>query len=152
MSTTESEVRALVEDWSASVGRRDIERTVSLFSPDNIFYDIVPPLQTRGCEAVREDNEHWFAIWQSDFETEIRDLRILADGDLAIAHFLHRASGPLKAGGEWSYWVRITFGCKRSGGRWRIVHDHVSVPINPKTRAGMMDLVPEETEAAVEPV
>ena len=39
-------------------------------------------------------------------------------------------------------WARATLGLRRIGGEWRIVHDHESVPWDPQTRLGVIDLPP----------
>lgn len=42
-----------------------------------------------------------------------------------------------------SMWVRATLGLRRSDGEWRIAHDHESVPWDPETGQGRVDLRPE---------
>ena len=56
--------------------------------------------------------------WKSSIGVEIRDLHILASGEIAVAHMLHRTSGTLKNGREVGYWVRATVCCQRSDHRW----------------------------------
>jgi ketosteroid isomerase-like protein len=66
----------------------------------------------------------------------------MANGDLAAAHMLIRASGTLKSGQEVDYWVRTTNCCQRSSQTWLITHEHVSLPVDMKSRSAVMDLVP----------
>jgi ketosteroid isomerase-like protein len=73
---------------------------------------------------------------------EIRDLTILASGDVAAAHMLIRTSGTLKNGHEVGYWVRATICCQRSHNRWLITHEHISLPVHPGSWRAAMDLVP----------
>ena len=39
-------------------------------------------------------------------------------------------------------WVRATLGCRRLDGRWLVVHDHESVPVDPGTGAALLGLAP----------
>ena len=52
---------------------------------------------------------------------------------LAFAHMLHLDTGTLKNGTDRVMWVRSTVCCRRSGGRWLITHEHISMPFDPET-------------------
>jgi ketosteroid isomerase-like protein len=84
----------------------------------------------------------WFDGWKSSIGVELRDLNILASGDIAAAYMLHRTSVTLKDGREVGYWVRATVCCQRSDHRWLITHEHVSLPVDFKSGRAGMDLVP----------
>jgi len=53
MASTPSAVRALLDDWSEAIRRMDIDRLMSLYAPDAVYFDLVPPLQIIGSVAVR---------------------------------------------------------------------------------------------------
>jgi uncharacterized protein (TIGR02246 family) len=141
-ASAQSEVRALLESWSEACRIKDIDRLMSLYAPDITYFDVVPPLQYTGADAVRRNFLRWFDSWESEIGVEIRELNILVSGDVAAAHLLHRTSGVLKNGQEVSYWVRATVCCQRSEQRWLITHEHISVPVNPGSWSAAMDLVP----------
>jgi ketosteroid isomerase-like protein len=84
----------------------------------------------------------WFDSFQGAIGQEIRDLTIVASGDVAVAHMLIRASGTLKNGQEVAFWVRASDCCQRSNQRWLITHEHISLPVDLKSRGAAMDLVP----------
>jgi ketosteroid isomerase-like protein len=142
MASTHAEVSALLESWSAAIRIKDIDRLMSLYSPDTVYFDVVPPLQYTGADAVRRNFLRWFDTWKSSIGVEIRDLGIVASGDVAAAHMIHRTSGALKDGKEVGYWVRATVCCQRSGGRWFLTHEHVSLPVDFKSGSAAMGLVP----------
>jgi SnoaL-like domain len=85
---------------------RWLARLMSLYSPDIMYFDVVPPLQFTGSAAVRDN----FLRWSDGYKiaVDIRGLSILASRDIAVAHMLIRASGTLKDGREVGYWVRAT--------------------------------------------
>jgi ketosteroid isomerase-like protein len=142
MASTPSEVRALLESWSEAIRTKDIDRLMSLYSPDIVYFDVVPPLQYTGSAAVRGNFLRWFDGFKSSIGQEIRDLNISVSGDIAVANMLHRTSGTLKDGREVGYWVRATVCCQRSDHRWLITHEHVSLPVDFKSGRVAMDLVP----------
>ena len=142
MASTKSEVRTLLENWSEAARTKDIDRLTSLYSPDIVYFDVVPPLQFTGSTAVRGNLLRWFDGFQSSIGQEIRDSHILASGDLATAYMLIRASGTLKDGREVGYWVRATICCERSNNTWLITHEHVSLPFDFESGTAAMDLVP----------
>jgi uncharacterized protein (TIGR02246 family) len=126
----QSEVRALLESWSGAARTKDIDGLMSLYAPDIVYFDAVPPLQFTGTTEIRRNFLRWFDGWQSSIGLEIGDVNILVSGNIAIAYTLVRASGTLKDGSDVDYWVRATVCCRRSNDHWLIAHEHISVPID----------------------
>jgi ketosteroid isomerase-like protein len=110
--------------------------------PDITYFDVVPPLQYSGYDAVRRNFLRWFDGWERAIGVEIRDLNIVASGDVADVYMLHRTSGTLKNGHKVGYWVRATVCCQQSNLRWLITHEPISLPVDPGSRSAAMDLVP----------
>ena len=142
MAASESDIKALFDSRSEAIGTKDIDRLMALYSPDIVYFDVVPPLEYVGAAALRGRYLEWFAGWKSAIGQDLRDLKIVAGGDVAAAHMLVRASGTRANGQEVGYWVRVSNSCRRSGHRWLITHEHVSLPVDMKSRSVVMDLVP----------
>jgi ketosteroid isomerase-like protein len=142
MDSTRSEVSALLDRWSEAIRAKDIDRLMALYAPSIIYFDLVPGLQYSGSAAVRGNFLRWFDGWESAIGQDIRDVHILASGDIAVASMLIRASGTLRDGREVGYWVRATVGCQQSHHRWVIAHEHVSLPVDFASGRAAMDLVP----------
>jgi uncharacterized protein (TIGR02246 family) len=142
MTPTETEIKSLLDTWSAAVAAKDADGLMSLYAPDIVYFDVVPPLQFAGTEAVRKNFQRWFDIWASGIKSESRDLRIVAGGNAAIAFKLHRASGTRKDGRDVGMWVRVTVCCRRVHDRWLITHEHVSLPVEMPAGRALMDLTP----------
>jgi uncharacterized protein (TIGR02246 family) len=142
MASPQSEVRALLDGWSEAARTKDIDRLMALYAPDILYFDVVPPLQFTGSAAVRANFLRFFDAYESAIGQEIRDLRISASGDIAVASMLIRASGTLKNGREVGYWVRATVGCQRSDHGWLIAHEHVSLPVDFASGRAALDLAP----------
>ncbi|GAA3467644.1 YybH family protein [Nonomuraea roseola] len=132
MTSNDSEVRALLESRVDVSQRKDIDRLMSHYSSDIVYYDAVAPLQFVGAEAVRRNFVRWFDGYDGPISLETRDLTIATSGDVAFAHMLHLDSGTRTNGLQSAIWVRSTVCCQRSGGKWLITHEHISLPIDPE--------------------
>jgi ketosteroid isomerase-like protein len=142
MASTESDVRALFDRRSDAAQARDIDRLMSVYSPDIVYFDVVPPLRYVGTAALRSRFLDWFDRWESAISQEMGDLHISVSGDVAAAHMLIKASGTLIDGREVGYWVRLSNVCRRSNDTWLITHEHVSLPVDMASGRAAMDLVP----------
>jgi ketosteroid isomerase-like protein len=142
MDAAESDVKALFDHRSEAMRQKDIDRLMPLYSPDVVYFDLVPPLRYAGAAALRARFLDWFGRWNSPISQDVADLNISASGDVAAAFMLIRASGTLKTGEEVGYWVRVSNCCRRSDRGWLITHEHVSLPVDMTSRGAVMDLVP----------
>jgi ketosteroid isomerase-like protein len=142
MVKTQSEVGMLFDNRSEAIWTKDIDRLMSLYAPEIVYFDLVPPLQYVGSAALRRRFLDWFDGFEGPIGQEISDLHIVENGDAAIAHMLIRAGGTLKNGQDVGFWVRATDGCRRSTDEWLITHEHISLPVDPMSRSAAMDLVP----------
>lgn len=142
MASAEPEIRARLERWSEAIRNKDIDRLMSFYAPEAVYFDVVPPLRLTGSEAVRRNFIRWFEGWSSPIGQEVRDLHVAASDDIASAFMLIRASGTLKSGRDVGYWVRATVSMRQSPQGWLIAHEHVSLPVDFATGKAAMDLMP----------
>ena len=142
MNSTQSELRALLDGRSEAVWTKDLDRLMSFYAADVVYFDLVPGLRYTGSPALRARFSDWFEAFEGPIGQEIRELTISASGELAVAHMLIRASGTVKSGREVGYWVRATSSFRRSSDGWAIAHEHVSLPVDFESRSAVMDLVP----------
>jgi ketosteroid isomerase-like protein len=130
---------------------KDIDRLMALYSPDVVYFDLVPPLQYTGSAALRRRFLDWFERWESSIGQDVGELNVSGSGDAAGAHMLIRTSGTLKNGQDVGYWVRVSNCCRQSNRAWLITHEHVSLPVDLKTGNAVMDLVPSSARPASAP-
>ena len=142
MGATDAEVRKLFDHRSEAFRAKDIEAVMSIYAPEIVYFDLVPPLRYVGSSALRARFSDWFGRWKSAIGQELRDVNVVASADVAAANMLIRTSGTLKDGRQVGYWVRTSNACQRVNQRWLIIHEHVSLPVDMKTGRGVMDLVP----------
>jgi ketosteroid isomerase-like protein len=142
MGSTESEIEALLDSRSEAIRIKDVDRLLSFYAPDVVYFDIPPPLQYVGSEALRGRFLHWFESYEGPIRQEIHDLTVLAGGDVAVTSMLIRSGGTLKNGQEVSLWVRATSSFHRSNDSWLITHEHVSLPVDLESGRAVMGLTP----------
>jgi uncharacterized protein (TIGR02246 family) len=140
----DAEIRALVDRWAKVFEAHDVEGIMSLYAPGDavMAYDVVPPLVYKGKDAYRKDYVEFLAQYDGPVHVEFRDMRVLSSGDVGFVHALERFTGKLKNGQQSDLWLRATSGVRKMNGKWLIVHDHVSVPIDFESGKAVLNLKP----------
>ncbi len=131
--TSEAQVRALLEQHTDAHARRDAAAILAVFAPGATRYDLAPPLQQGPGKMVGDLDgvSAWLATFDGPVVLEHHDLVVAVDGDVAFAHGLTRMSAtPVDEPEGFSFWLRSTYGLRRRGGEWAIVHEHQSVPFH----------------------
>ncbi len=141
-TTDEAAIRALVDGFVKAIRAKDLHGVMSAFAPEVISFDFGPPLQHGGGDEFMKRWRELFDSYRDAIDYEIRDLSIAADDDLAFSHSLNRISGTTKNGQKSDRWLRWTAGYRKTNGAWRIVHEHVSVPVDVKSGQAVLDLKP----------
>jgi ketosteroid isomerase-like protein len=148
----QAEIRDLLAAIPAGYRAKDAGQIVADYAPDMVMYSLAPPLRSSRGELLdigggrkvdmttAEGVQTWLdGFGDARFDYEIRDLEVAACGDTAFAHGLAR----MGSAGAFSMWFRITFGLRKTGGRWQITHIHASVPFNmDQTFKAAVDLQP----------
>ena len=129
----EAQIRELFETWRSALAAKDLDQMLVHYAPDVLFFDVTPPYQHKGAAAYRGSWEACFPYLPARIGTEIRDLEITANGDLAFAHCLNRIMDLDTGKPATCNWVRVTVCYQRIQGQWKVVHEHVSVPFDPMT-------------------
>ena len=61
---------------------------------------------------------------------ELTELDVGADRNLAYSHSIQRVAGTDRQGKKLDLTVRVTDVYKKARGRWVLIHEHVSVPVD----------------------
>jgi ketosteroid isomerase-like protein len=91
--TSETTIRALIEEWTEAVRAKDIGKLMAYYAPDVVVFDILPPLQFVGAAHYRQNWAEWFVSWQGPIGYEMRDLTIAAGDEVAFSRSLSHISG-----------------------------------------------------------
>src|SRR5215510_13995826 len=132
-ATDETQIRQRIESWAKALRAKDLEGLMHHYAKDVIAFDLAPPLEYKGAAAYRKNWADWFPSFQGPVGYEVRDLNITTGGDVAFCRSLNRITGARTNGEKTDVWMRATVGFRKIGGKWIIIHEHFSVPINMAT-------------------
>jgi uncharacterized protein (TIGR02246 family) len=119
---------------------KDVNKIMSCYTPDEslFVFDVLPPRQYVGAKAYRKDLEDLFAQYPGPIAADMTDLSVMADRSLGYAHLIFHGVFTDKDGNKTDTNVRTTDVFRKTGGKWLIVHEHNSVPVDLAT--GKADL------------
>jgi ketosteroid isomerase-like protein len=132
----EMQIRALEHRFADAFKAKNADEIIANYahSPNLVFFDVVPRREYTGWDAYKKDWEGLFASLDSVALFEIKDLAVNVDSNLAYGHsFQHHIYTFQKTGVVNNATVRVTDVYRKSRGRWLIVQEHVSVPVNLQT-------------------
>lgn len=118
-------VEEILDAYRTAHADRDEVALGKLYEADAIVCDLAPPLVRTGLDqpSIKE----WFETWDGPVRLEFRDTRTFTNDKLVIITTLVRISGS-KEREKQDVWSRGTFVLRNTENRWRIAHEHVSVP------------------------
>ena len=140
-AVVEALIRQRVQDGVKALRAKDIDGVMSLYAPNIVSFDIVPPLRYVGADRKRRAWKEAFAAY-TGFDYEVRDLNVTTQGELAFVHSLNHVNGTLASGHITDMWLRWTACFQRIDGVWFVVHDHVSVPADLEHGQAVLNLTP----------
>lgn len=143
----EAEIRRMIAAWSRAVEAKDVDGILADYAPEVVLYDAIPPYKAVGVEAIRAAWEGCFPYFPERFRSEHRDLKVYVSGDTALVFALHHFVPEPADHPCGQTWMRVTAGYQRIEGRWRVVHEHVSIPFNPMSNEAWYIRHPDELSA-----
>ena len=129
----EAAIRAAVDDFVQAIRRKDVDGVMAAFAPDVVSFDLGPPLQHGGGEDFRRRWQALFDAHRGAVDYAVHELDITAGDGVAFSRSLNRNADRR---------LRWTACWRRTDGRWLIVHEHVSVPVDLHSGAALLDAKP----------
>jgi uncharacterized protein (TIGR02246 family) len=135
-----ADIKALEERFVAALKAKDLDAIMKMYVPDQtlVAFDVVPPRQYVGAAAYRKDWQTFLGTFEGPITLKLTDLGVAADRNLAYSHSIQHVAGTDRQGKKLDLTVRVTDVYKKARGRWLIIHEHVSVPVD--LDAGKPDL------------
>jgi uncharacterized protein YndB with AHSA1/START domain/ketosteroid isomerase-like protein len=125
----EAQIRNVLADRTYALFGKNVDLAVKHLADDVVSFDLAPPLQLAGAAARdKKGIQAWFDTWQGPISWANHDLTVEIGGDIAFARSLGHMTGTKTDGYAVDLWVRCTVCFRRSGGVWKITHQHTSVP------------------------
>ncbi len=142
-TAAEAQIRHLYGPWAAAFNAKDADAIMKFYAPGEalLVFDVIPPLQYVGADAYHKDWQDFFGGYKT-VKVEVEQLGVVSDGKLAFTHSIQRVTGTDLHGKPIDVTLRVTDGLKKIKGKWLIVHEHVSAPINLETGKAELALKP----------
>jgi ketosteroid isomerase-like protein len=136
----EAEIRAMEAAMIKAFAAKDLDTALAAYVQDDTLFvfDAIPPRQYVGIKAWRADNEGFVGLFQGPLTIEMSDLSVTANGKLGFGHNIQHVSGTGKDGKPIDMTFRVSDGYKKINGKWVIVEEHISFPVDIAT--GKADL------------
>jgi ketosteroid isomerase-like protein len=129
-----SQLQTLEAAVASAFNNKDVDALMSVYAPqkDLFVFDVVgPPGIHAGWEAYREAFKHMFAAISGPLSFTMSALEIEVIGEVGYSRSLQRVSGVYaKDGKSFDYTVRATDVYRKIDGKWLIVQEHLSLPID----------------------
>jgi ketosteroid isomerase-like protein len=134
----EAEIRASEAQMIKDFAAKDLDKALAFYLQDEtlFIFDAIPPRQYVGIKAWRADNEGFMGLFQGPVHAEMTDLSVTADGKLGFGHNIQHFSGTGKDGKPIDLTFRVSDGYKKIKGKWMIVEEHLSFPVDLATGKG----------------
>jgi PhnB protein len=126
----ENQIRTMRGDLTNALRAKDANGVIAHYATNAVLFDPEPPLQHIAKDAAtgKQNLERWFSSFQGSIGYEVRDLTLAIGDDVAFCHSLDHLSGTKNDGENVDVWLRETLCLQRIDGRWKITHEHQSVP------------------------
>jgi uncharacterized protein (TIGR02246 family) len=128
LSDDERDIRALIERWAQAVRNEDRAAIRAHHDPDMLMFDVPPPFLSRGLDAYMTTWETFFSMVEKPIAFDFRDIEITAGADVAFATAVGNCVNIDSRGNREPLQFRLTMGLRKIDGRWRVMHEHHSLP------------------------
>ena len=139
-----AQIEAREAQYAAAFNAKDVDAIMKLYVPDEslFVFDAAPPRQYVGAKAYRKDWQDFLASFKGPIKMELSDLAVTTDGKLGFSHSVQHVAGTDTKGKPAEFTVRVTDAYEKIAGKWLIVEEHVSFPVDPGT--GKADLMSKQ--------
>jgi ketosteroid isomerase-like protein len=132
-----AQIEALEAKFAAGFSAKDVSKIMSCYARDGLFvFDVAPPRQHVGWEDYKKDWEGLLSGIGGPVTFMISDLDVTAVGSVAYSHSIQDLRWSGAGGVAVELTVRVTDVYRKIAGDWRIVQEHVSVPVDLDTGKG----------------
>jgi ketosteroid isomerase-like protein/catechol 2,3-dioxygenase-like lactoylglutathione lyase family enzyme len=131
-SDDESAIRALQDRFAAAVNAGDVDGIMKNYVPDKslVVFDVVPRKEYFGADAYRAAWIDFYTHYKGIPKLTIIDLDVAVDGNVGFGHSFMNIKGTGAQGQPIDRITRVTAGYRKIEGKWLIVHEHISVPVD----------------------
>lgn len=125
-------IQALEDTYNEGFNAKDVDKIMSVYlSGSGLFvFDVVPPREYKGWDAYKKDYEGLFSAFPGPTKNTISEQTIHVVGSLAYGHNIQTGEFTRKDGTKVRIVARTTDIYRKISGKWLIVEEHNSVPVD----------------------
>lgn len=139
VSADKAAIQSLYEHFNEGFNKKDVSAIMAVYAPDVFVFDVIPPRQYVGWDAYRKDWLDLFAAMSGPATNSISEMDITVVGPVAYTHWIEDGTMTDKDGKSMAVVVRTTDVLRKKNGKWLIVQEHNSFPVDLATgQADMM--------------
>jgi ketosteroid isomerase-like protein len=125
-------IQALEDTYNEGFNSKDVDKTMLVYAPGSqlFVFDVVPPREYKGWDAYKKDFEGLFTAFPGPMKNTISEQTIHVVGSLAYGHNIQTGEFTAKDGTKVKIVARTTDIYRKIKGKWLIVEEHNSVPVD----------------------
>lgn len=126
-----AQILALEKGFMAAFNKKDVTKIMSYYAKKDLFvFDVVPPREYVGWDAYKKDWEGLFKAFPGPLNAAMSELSVTVAGSVAYGHSIQESTFTAADGSKTDLAVRVTDVYRKIAGRWQIVQEHVSIPVD----------------------
>ena len=135
MDQLDNPILQILDDYKAALFAKDVDTFVALYDQDVLIFDMWGVWSYSGVASWRDMVEGWFgSLGTERVVVDFSGVQTIVVQDLAVAHAFQTFKAVNVDGVELrSMDNRLTATFRQKDGRWKIVHQHTSAPIDRNT-------------------
>lgn len=122
------EVLAQIELWDQAVMSTDISALADQCCPHMSMFDVSS--QLNNLEEYKTEWEKFSPYFMDGMQISRREMKLHTSETLAVLHCLSKVEHSALKGQLQMPWCRTTLCLKKMGDQWRVVHQHISMPVD----------------------
>jgi ketosteroid isomerase-like protein len=125
-------IQALEDTYNEGFTSKDVGKIMSVYAPGKqlFVFDVVPPREYKSWEAYKKDFEGLFSAFPGPVKNTISEQTIHVVGTVAYGHNIQTSEFTGKDGTKINIVARTTDIYRKMKGKWLIVEEHNSVPVD----------------------
>jgi ketosteroid isomerase-like protein len=140
-ASDKKDIQVLEDRYNDGFNTRNVDEIMSCYAPGKALFvfDAVPPREYPSWDAYKRDWETLFSTYPGPVSTSIMNQSITVVGTVGYGHNIQSTTFTGKDGSKTQGVVRVTDVYRKLNGKWLIVLEHVSFPVDLAT--GKADLL-----------
>jgi uncharacterized protein (TIGR02246 family) len=127
-STDEIDIQELIERWAKAVREQNKDGIRADHDSEMLMFDVPPPFLSRGLDAYMATWEMFWSCSEKPVAFDFHDVNITAGKDVAFATAIGQCASIDPTGRREELEFRLTMCLRKVDGRWRVMHEHHSLP------------------------